>query len=94
MGQVLLKAGDYCVIVGDIGVRQDRLHPLARRFEPRDRGVGRVGGQIAYPFGGDVIRPALVDQAVERALDQDIAQMGEVENAGIKDRDRRLKGHD
>lgn len=88
------EAGDQCLIVGDIGVRQDRLHPLARRFKPRDRGVGRIGGQVAHPFSVDIIRPARIDQAVERALDQDIAQMEGVENAGIKDRDRRPKDHD
>jgi hypothetical protein len=41
----------------------------------------------------DIVGPASLDEAIEGALDQDIAQVEWIEDAGIIDRDGRFRGH-
>ena len=41
----------------------------------------------------DFVSPAGFDHAVDGALDKKIAKMEEIKDAGVIDRDRRLKGH-
>ena len=88
------KARNQAPMVGDIGVRQDGFYHVAGGLEARDRCAGRIGGQIAYPFRVNVVGPARGDQAIEGALDQQIAQMEGIEDAGVVDRDGRSRGHD
>ena len=51
----------------------------------------RVGGEIAHPLVIDVVGPARLDETVEGAVDQDVAQMKGIENAGITDRGGRVR---
>lgn len=78
------------MIIGDVSVGQNVLHPISGGFLTRDGNFERTGDQIAYPFAMDVVSPARIDQTVEGALDQNIAQVEGIENAGIVDRDGRF----
>jgi hypothetical protein len=78
--------------VSDVSVGQHRLHELAGRRQPRVRDGARCR-QVADPFVVDRIRPSCGDEVVNGELDQEVSQMKGIQDAGIIDDDRRIRGH-
>lgn len=56
-------------------LREDRVHPVTRGLETVDGQAWCVRGDIAHPLIMYVVGPARLDEPVEGALDQNVAQV-------------------
>ncbi len=68
-------------------VRQPTGRPQALDGDGR-----RISRQVPNPFVVDLVGPARLDQTVCGSLDDDVPEMEGVEDAGVEDGNRRLKG--
>lgn len=73
--------------------RHGSIHQVSRCVKMAHRNRRVVGREITDPLVVDLIGPALVNQTIDAALNQEIAEMKGVEDAGVVECDRRFKGH-
>ena len=80
-------------ISADSGTLERVVHQPTGRLQALDGDARRVSRQVPNPFVVDLVGPARLDQAVYGGLDDDVPEMEGVEDAGVEDGNRRLKGH-
>lgn len=81
------------LIPADRRRRQRLVHQSSRRLEALCRNGGRAGRQVSDPFIVDRVCPTRVNKAIYSSLDEDVSEMERIEDAGVENRDRRLKHH-
>ena len=81
------------LIVGDISCGQHPFHQVSRLGQALDRKILRVCREIANPLFMDRVGPTGVDQSIDATLNQEIADMKGIQNAGVIDRDKGLIRH-
>jgi hypothetical protein len=73
--------------------RERIIHQPSGNLQTLYRNGRYINYQVSHPFIMDLIRPARFDQPIDCGLNDDIAEMKGIQNAGVEDRDGGLKPH-
>lgn len=79
---------DEGLVPGDQAVGHRAVHQLACVGEPLRRDFRPVAQEAADPFAVYLVGPACLERIGQSDAQQDVAQLGGVENAGVEQRDK------